>query len=73
MEVPRLRNRDKKGEREMDTCTVTAKCTSSQRGYFYFAGGASPPRGNEVLLGSTLPSRTTYQSAKVTYRLSVMP
>jgi hypothetical protein len=27
MEVARLRNRDKKGEREMDTCTVTAKCT----------------------------------------------
>jgi hypothetical protein len=28
---------------------------------------------NEVLLGSTLPSRTTYQSVKETYRLSVIP
>jgi hypothetical protein len=41
----------------------------------YFAGGATPPRWSPSAstVGSTLPSRTTYQSAKATYRLQVIP
>jgi hypothetical protein len=42
------------------------------RGYSISPAARLRRGGNEVLQGSTLPSRTTYQQAKATYRFSVM-
>lgn len=70
------REEKRRGE-EKASCAFTAVCTLPflTKKILYFAGGATPPRWSPSAstVGSTLPSRTTYQSAKATYRLQVIP